>query len=47
MKKCPYCGRDNDDKAVICEKCYAEIPAEKQKTEPEKVQKQGVKKNGT
>jgi len=34
MKKCPYCGKDNDDKASACERCFAGFPAEKQKEEP-------------
>ena len=23
MRKCPYCGHENDDNAVRCERCYA------------------------
>lgn len=23
--KCPFCGHDNDDKAVSCRHCFAEI----------------------
>ena len=48
MKKCPYCGYDNDEQNTNCEHCRAGLPVEKQeKKEPEKVQKQGVKKHGT
>ena len=47
MKKCPYCGHAVDKDSKVCGHCYAEIPAEKQKDEPVKVQKQGVKKHGT
>lgn len=31
MKKCPYCGHNNNDNAVSCEHCYARLPEEKQK----------------
>lgn len=31
MKKCPYCGKDNDDKAKTCEHCYAGFPNENKK----------------
>lgn len=39
MKKCPYCGRENDDRNVNCEKCFARIPAEKPKEQPKKANK--------
>ena len=26
MKKCPYCGKAVDDKATVCNHCFAEIP---------------------
>lgn len=26
MKKCPYCGTDNNDDAVVCQKCCAGLP---------------------
>ena len=40
MKKCPYCGREQDDSNVNCEKCFAFIPAEeKPKEQPKKVDK--------
>ena len=28
MRKCPYCGYENDDNAVRCEKCCAGFPEE-------------------
>ena len=41
MKRCPYCGRENDDGNVNCEKCFARIPipAEKPKEQPKKAEK--------
>ena len=36
MKKCPYCGHENDDKETQCQHCYAGLPQEtkrKQKSE--------------
>ena len=48
MNKCPYCGRDNEDKALNCSHCFAGLPTEKkEEKEAEKPQKQGVKKHGT
>lgn len=37
MKKCPYCGKDNDDNATRCGRCCAGFPSEKRtkKREPE------------
>ena len=29
MKKCPYCGNENSNDAVVCGKCYAGFPIEK------------------
>lgn len=46
MKKCPYCGHDNEDKAVCCARCYAGIPQEKLETEKkEPVKARSSKKN--
>ena len=28
MKKCPYCGFENDEQAEVCKRCKAEIPKE-------------------
>jgi len=28
MKICPYCGRENDDDAIVCQKCCAGFPKE-------------------
>ena len=39
MKKCPYCGRENADSNVNCEKCFARIPVEKPKEQPKKAEK--------
>ena len=36
MKKCPYCGTDNTDDAVVCQKCCAGLPVKgKKKDETE------------
>ena len=29
--KCPYCGCENDDKAKICKRCFAELTHDKPK----------------
>ena len=49
MKKCPYCGKENNDQNTNCEKCLAGLPVEKkqEEKEPVKAQKQGVKKHGS
>lgn len=26
MKKCPYCGHENEDGATTCQRCYAGFP---------------------
>ena len=42
MKKCPYCGRSNEDDVKVCLYCYAAIPHEEERnvssedTEPKK-----------
>ena len=36
MKKCPYCGYENDEQTKVCERCKAEIPHEKNLTESTK-----------
>ena len=28
MKKCSYCGRENDDESVLCKECGTELPNE-------------------
>ena len=30
--KCPFCGHENDDKAMKCGHCHAEIHVEEKKT---------------
>ena len=35
MKKCPYCGKSNDDRTNVCEHCYAAIPHEEEQKKPE------------
>ena len=37
MKKCPYCGHDNEDKAEICAHCFAGMPEPKQEKPRESV----------
>ena len=40
MKKCPYCGRDNNEYVKVCTSCYAQLPVEeveKDKTEHEEI----------
>jgi len=39
MKKCPYCGRDNEDTANACGHCYAGFPVEKPVKQPVKAEK--------
>ena len=39
MKKCPYCGNENDERAKVCEKCFAGFPAEKQDKPVKKAEK--------
>lgn len=43
MKKCPYCGYGNEDSAFNCEKCRAELPAEKPNDQPKKAEKKSDK----
>jgi uncharacterized membrane protein YvbJ len=31
MKKCPFCGHDNEEQAKSCNHCKAEIPHEETK----------------
>lgn len=30
MKKCPYCGHENEDNGERCARCSAELPREKE-----------------
>ena len=36
MKKCPYCGHENEDQAENCERCRAGLPHEETNTEKPK-----------
>ncbi len=27
MKKCPYCGHENDNNVNVCDHCCAELPS--------------------
>ena len=38
MKKCPYCGAENDESMKVCHHCFVELPhkEEEPKKEPEK-----------
>ena len=36
MKKCHYCGHEQDEHNKRCEKCYARLPADKKETKPVK-----------
>ena len=29
MKKCPYCGHENEEQMNVCQRCRAELPHEK------------------
>ena len=40
MKKCPYCGRENPDDAVVCQKCCAGFPNEEPKEDESSVTKE-------
>lgn len=31
MKKCPFCGHNNNEQAKACDRCKAEIPHEEHK----------------
>ena len=44
MKKCPYCGHEQDDQQKCCEKCHAGLPAEK-KTEVKPLKKKTNKES--
>lgn len=40
--KCPYCGHENDNSALVCVRCKAELPvksADGAKTKPVKAKK--------
>lgn len=39
MKKCPYCGHENDDTAWKCGKCQAGFPHEETKPKDAKASK--------
>lgn len=30
MKKCPYCGKENDDQRKTCEHCFASLHIEEE-----------------
>lgn len=36
MKKCPYCGHEQNEQNKNCEKCYAGLPADKKESKPVK-----------
>lgn len=31
MKKCPYCGHENDEQNELCERCLAQLRVEPEK----------------
>lgn len=39
MKKCPYCGHENDDTAWKCSKCQAGFPHGEPEEKPVKTSK--------
>lgn len=43
MKKCPFCGHENDEQAKACEHCKAMIPHEDNNTEEETIK--GFRRN--
>lgn len=48
--KCPYCGKDNADKAKTCERCSAGLPVKEETTlQLKKAEKKSeeMNKNGT
>ena len=45
MKKCPYCGHENDDAAWKCDKCQAGFPSETNKTEEKPVKAKRTKRS--
>lgn len=42
MKKCPYCGHENNEQDKVCEKCYAALRDETP-GRPEKAKKKTYK----
>lgn len=30
MKKCPYCGADNNEDANVCSRCFGELPVKEE-----------------
>jgi len=45
MKKCPYCGHEQNDQNKICERCYAGLPDEKPEEKARPVKRRGEKSN--
>lgn len=37
MKKCPYCGKENEEQATVCIRCYAGFPHEEKPKEEKPV----------
>ena len=44
MKKCPYCGHENDDKNEVCINCRAELPKVKKDKSTEEHETDAPKK---
>ena len=44
MKKCPYCGHENDDTALKCSKCKADFPNEETEEKSVKTSKRRLNK---
>lgn len=45
MVKCPYCGHENNDEAVNCERCKAGIPHEELTNTNNETEKVSRRKN--
>lgn len=45
MKKCVYCGCENEDERTVCSHCFAEFPHEEETTSQKPVRRAAKKLN--